>query len=178
MQGQSEASLNGRNASLSYSLALANRTRTASRPFFRSVLKARLASFKRTFLAVRPSLDLPLRRLLLLFCCRIVLPVDIYNGAAESAPMHFRFKVRTWSLSTILVVASSAHSQSIPTTATHDEIERWLQSSDPRMVSWGATFAASKGDKDALPAPESLAENYKFLRPNKMMLGATLFLER
>ncbi len=81
--------------------------------------------------------------------------------------MHFRFEVRTWSLSTFLVLASVARCQSVPTTATHDEVEQWLRSSEPRMVSWGATFAASTADRDALPALESLAGNYKALPPQQ-----------
>jgi len=53
------------------------------------------------------------------------------------------------------------HAQTVPTHATADDIDHWLRSGDPRMVAWGATFAASTADKDELPVLASLAENYQ-----------------
>lgn len=77
--------------------------------------------------------------------------------------MQPRFKVRNWVLVVVCVMAPLASCQSAPPAATHDEIERWLQGSDPRMIAWGATFAAKSGDAVALPALERLAEKYKSL---------------
>ncbi|WP_263358247.1 hypothetical protein [Acidicapsa ligni] len=66
-----------------------------------------------------------------------------------------------YGLTIFSVVSVVAHSQIVPSQATNHEINLWLRDGDPRMVAWGATFAAKSGDKDELPVLAALAENYE-----------------
>jgi hypothetical protein len=68
---------------------------------------------------------------------------------------------RSLSLLILFFAALIAHAQTTPTQATSDDIDHWLRSGDPRMVAWGAYFAAENADTDELPVLVSLAENYK-----------------
>lgn len=60
-------------------------------------------------------------------------------------------------------LATLAHGQTVPTQATTDEIDQWLHSGEPRMVAWGATFAAKDTDAAEVPILAMLAEKYQAL---------------
>jgi hypothetical protein len=51
----------------------------------------------------------------------------------------------------------------VPNSATIDDILKWLQSSDPRMVAWGAYFAAENKVDVAMPSLQRLAEQWQVL---------------
>ena len=58
-------------------------------------------------------------------------------------------------------LAAHAQQSDSPASATPDEVYRWLLSSDPRMVAWGAYFAAQHNDMAMLPFLARLAENWQ-----------------
>ncbi len=80
--------------------------------------------------------------------------------------MRLPLKIQTW-IFTVLLMSPVAGSQSVPTQASHDQIDHWLRSGDPRLVAWGATFATSTADKDELPVLEGLAERYNSVPPQE-----------
>ena len=47
-----------------------------------------------------------------------------------------------------------------PTQATYDEVYRWIESGDPRMVAWGAYFAMKNNNTEMIPVLERLAEGW------------------
>ena len=63
--------------------------------------------------------------------------------------------------------ATLAHGQTVPTQATTVEIDQWLRSGEPRLVAWGATFAAKNTDTAELPILATLAEDYRALPPRQ-----------
>jgi len=65
------------------------------------------------------------------------------------------------------MASSTAVSQGAPSQATHDEIDHWLHSGEPRMVAWGATFAAQSGYQDEVLVLENLAERYEAVPPQE-----------
>ncbi len=72
-----------------------------------------------------------------------------------------------YALTVFSFVSLIAHSQIVPSQATNEEIDRWLRGGDPRIVAWGASFAAKSVDKDELPVLVGLAENYRSLPPQE-----------
>lgn len=56
--------------------------------------------------------------------------------------------------------ALAQESLAVPTQATSEEVYQWLQSDDPRMVAWGATFAAKNHDTSMAPYLARLAEEW------------------
>lgn len=75
---------------------------------------------------------------------------------------------RYLSLLILLLLPFAAHAQTSPISATPHEIAQWLRSGDPRMVAWGAYFAAKTADVEELPVLASLAENYRALPPQEV----------
>ena len=71
------------------------------------------------------------------------------------------------SLVTFCLLISVVYAQTVPTRATPDDINHWLRSGDPRMVAWGAFFAAKSVDADELPVLAFLAENYQAAPPQQ-----------
>jgi hypothetical protein len=80
--------------------------------------------------------------------------------------MIFSLNFQTWIL-TVLLMSPVAGSQSVPTRASQDQIDHWLRSGDPRLVAWGATFAASTADTAELPVLQGLAETYNSVPPQE-----------
>ena len=77
------------------------------------------------------------------------------------------FKVCMISACVVLVV-STAYGQpndiSIDSKPTPDQILAWLSSGEPRLIAWGAYFAAKTGDDSATPAMVRILEES---RPGK-----------
>lgn len=82
---------------------------------------------------------------------------------ASTYPLRKYFSV----LTILPLVSFIVHSQTIPSHATSDEIDHWLRSGDPRMVAWGAYFAAKSSDNDEVPVLAALAENYLPVPPQQ-----------
>jgi len=61
--------------------------------------------------------------------------------------------------------ARAQESLAVPTQATNKEIANWLQGDDPRMVAWGAVFAAKNHDEATVPYLARLAEGWMPLPP-------------
>lgn len=76
-------------------------------------------------------------------------------------------KTHLFALAILSSLSFAAYAQTAPTQASNDEIDHWLRSGEPRMVAWGAAFAAKSGDRDELPLLASLAENYQSIPPQE-----------
>src|ERR1700734_1982166 len=59
----------------------------------------------------------------------------------------------------------------VPVRATEDDMLQWLRGDDPRMVAWGAHFAASQQEQTMLPELTRLAESWQPLPPQQYDAG-------
>lgn len=76
-------------------------------------------------------------------------------------------KFHLCALAILSSMSLAAHAQTAPSQASNDEIDHWLRSGEPRMVAWGAAFAAKSGDRDEVPLLATLAENYQSVPPQE-----------
>ena len=92
-------------------------------------------------------------------------------------PVRGRLRMkRCFVLWIVLVASSLAQAQLVPTRASSDEIDQWLLSGDPRMVAWGASFAARTADTDEVPVLASLVANYQGDPPQQYDSGGNAIL--